>query len=205
VGSIRSPAACRGWLSATGHSFRNMPTIIGFAITRVGKGAKHRAHAVHFRVFGPRGLRFAAPTLQGRTKEIRKRNAGRRRVSSAPARAGRATKRAACAAPSLRARSPAGVPPRLLPKGVVVPKAQPGPGFVGAMTSAPSSSEAPRAPVIVPAGLMPGPPGNGVQVRPRAPPSPRPCGVPPRGVLTSELDSHISNHNGDDVKAYDTK
>src|SRR5437868_9496655 len=42
VGSIRSPAACRGWPSAAGHSFRNAPTIIGFAITRVGKAK--RAH-----------------------------------------------------------------------------------------------------------------------------------------------------------------
>ena len=39
VGSIRSPAACRGLPSAAGHSFRNTLTIIDCAITRVGKGA----------------------------------------------------------------------------------------------------------------------------------------------------------------------
>ena len=85
----------------------------------------------------------------------------------------------------LRARSPAGVPPRLSPKGVVVPKAQLGPGFLGRGRSARSckpaptggrrpcavlsghytrpslsqSSEAPRMPVIMPAGMMPKPPG----------------------------------------------
>src|SRR5450755_1387606 len=39
MGSIRSPAACRGLHSAAGHSFRNTPTVIDFAITRMG-GAK---------------------------------------------------------------------------------------------------------------------------------------------------------------------
>jgi hypothetical protein len=54
-------------------------------------------------------------TKQGRTKR-RKRNAGRRSVScpTRKRRAGRATESAACAALRLRARSPAGVPPRHL-------------------------------------------------------------------------------------------
>jgi hypothetical protein len=57
-----------------------------------------------------------------------KRNAGRRVVHEPmrKRRTGRATKKAACAAPPLRARSPAGVPPRLCPRGVVVPWCDPG-------------------------------------------------------------------------------
>src|SRR5580700_5284695 len=42
--SDRQPL-CRGWPSAAEHSFRNMPTIIDLAMTRVGKGAQRRAHA----------------------------------------------------------------------------------------------------------------------------------------------------------------
>jgi hypothetical protein len=66
---------------------------------------------------------FAALAMTKR--KIRKRNADRRSVScSAPAGAARATRVPACVDPPLRARSPVGVPPRLSPKGVVVPKAQ---------------------------------------------------------------------------------
>jgi hypothetical protein len=65
--------------------------------------------------------------------------------------------------------TPSGVPPRLLPEGVVVPKAQLGPGFpdhgadkrrVTPAGVASGHSEAPRTPVIVPAGMMPEPPGS---------------------------------------------
>ena len=66
-----------------------------------------------------------------------------------------------------KARSPIGVPPRLLPKGVIIPKAHPGPGFVRraprggfAADASPHSQRAPRAPVIVPAGLIPETPGS---------------------------------------------
>ena len=62
-------------------------------------------------------------------------------------------------------RSPLGVPPRFLPKGLLYPEGSAvGAGFVdgGAnkrrvapASAAPSSSDAPRAPVIVPAGMMP--------------------------------------------------
>ena len=64
-------------------------------------------------------------------------------------------------------RTPLGVPPRFLPKGLLIPKAQLRPGFVGGgaetrrvapANAAPSSSDAPRTPVIVPAGMMPEPP-----------------------------------------------
>ena len=63
--------------------------------------------------------------------------------------------------------TPLGVPPRFLPKGLLIPKAQLRPGFVGGgaetrrvapASTAPTSSDAPRAPVIVPAGMMPEPP-----------------------------------------------
>jgi hypothetical protein len=73
-------------------------------------------------------------------------------------RTGRAAEKAAYAALPLRARSPAGVPPRFCPRGV---------WSLGAIRARlrgqlalPTSSGAPRTPVIVPAGMMPGPPGS---------------------------------------------
>ena len=66
-----------------------------------------------------------------------------------------------------KGRSPIGVPPRLSPKGVIVPKAHLGPGFVRrasrggfAADASPHSQRAPCAPVIVPAGLIPETPGS---------------------------------------------
>ena len=86
-----------------------------------------------------------------------------------------AVRRAPC-----KARSPIGVPPRLLPKGVIVPKAHPGSGFVRrasrggfAADASPHSQRAPRAPVIVPAGLIPETPGSGGD-------EPPPAGTVPR-------------------------
>ena len=68
-----------------------------------------------------------------------------------------------------QARSPIGVPPRFSPKGLSIPKAHLGPGFVRRMpragdsppASVCTSSDAPRVPVIVPAGMMPETPGSG--------------------------------------------
>jgi hypothetical protein len=70
---------------------------------------------------------------KSKNERKRKRNAGRRSVSwpARKRRAVRTNERAACAALRLRARSPAGVPPRLSPEGLFIPKAQSGPGFVG--------------------------------------------------------------------------
>ena len=67
-----------------------------------------------------------------------------------------------------RARSPAGVPPRLSPRGVFHPQGATRARLRGygassadiAANAAPSSSEAPRTPVLMPAGMMPGPPGS---------------------------------------------
>ena len=74
-----------------------------------------------------------------------------------------------------KARSPIGVPPRLLPKGRHRPKGSPGPGFVRraprggfAADASPHSQRAPRAPVIVPAGLIPETPGRGSDEPPPA-------------------------------------
>jgi hypothetical protein len=104
-------------------------------------------------------------------KKEGKRNAGRRSVSC-PARkrrAGRATERSGLRRPHrCRARSPAGVPPRLSPRGVFHPQGATRARLRGygassadiAANAAPSCSEAPRTPVIVPAGMMPGPPGS---------------------------------------------
>src|SRR5262245_22421878 len=41
MGTIRSPAACRGSPSAAGLSFRNVPTINPFAMTRMGCETHH--------------------------------------------------------------------------------------------------------------------------------------------------------------------
>ncbi len=86
---------------------------------------------------------------------------------------------AACAVLRLRARSPAGVPLRFLPAGLSSRGLSSGPGFPKAARNAAGfaaraaagCSDAPRAPVLVPAGMMPGPPGRGLQIRARAPQS----------------------------------
>ncbi len=63
-------------------------------------------------------------------------------------------------------------------QGVCGPLVRSGPGFGGCFTNAadmtagaaPTSRDAPRTPVVMPAGMMPGPPGNRLQACPRAPP-----------------------------------
>ena len=67
-----------------------------------------------------------------------------------------------------RARSPAGVPPRLFPRGVwslgAIRARFRGQTVQGAgvtpPTARPTSSDAPRMPVVMPADMMPGPPGS---------------------------------------------
>jgi hypothetical protein len=99
-----------------------------------------------------------------------KRNAGRRGpYHPHQMGAGRATEGAACAAPSAlgRARLP-GVPPRVFPRGVWSLGATRarfrGQTVQGAgvtpPTDLPTSSDAPRMPVVMPADMMPGPPGS---------------------------------------------
>jgi hypothetical protein len=121
-------------------------------------------------------------------------------------RAGRATRKAACAALRLRARSPAGVPPRFSPRGLSSPGLSIGPGFPRrnvklrrAATRHLGHSDAPRAPVLVPAGMMPEPPGCGVYLSARGrrtrsadreyPPGKRP--------LKSEIDRRYCHHAGE--------
>ena len=75
-----------------------------------------------------------------------------------------------------RARSPAGVPPRLCPRGVSSLGDDPGqaswdkPSRGGGHSAdgLPTSSDAPRTPVVMPAGMMPGPPGSGADEAPPA-------------------------------------
>jgi hypothetical protein len=69
-----------------------------------------------------------------------------------------------CSARPAKARSPIGVPPRFSPEGLLIPKAQvqarlPGTWFVRALPAiaCPSPVEAPHAPVVMPASMMPGP------------------------------------------------
>jgi hypothetical protein len=111
------------------------------------------------------GFHFVSSGLQ---KKKGKRNAGRRRQYLPHASGVRGAPRIRRLAPPLRlrARSPAGVPPRLSPKGVVVPKAQlrarlPGtrPKRLLPRLGLSQSSDAPRMPVVMPAGMMPKPPG----------------------------------------------
>ena len=77
--------------------------------------------------------------------------------------------KAACAALRLRARSPAGVPLRFSPAGLSSRRLSVGPGFPKkarklrrAARTVSGHSDAPRAPVVLPAGMMPEPPGCGV-------------------------------------------
>jgi hypothetical protein len=119
-------------------------------------------------VFGPR----SCATKKG------ERNAGRRIVLM-PAhkrRAGRATEKAACAALRLRARSPAGVPLTVFANGTFVPRAQHRARLPERRLKRSGHSrtrrlfghsDAPRAPVLLPAGMMPEPPGCGVYLSAR--------------------------------------
>jgi hypothetical protein len=72
-----------------------------------------------------------------------------------------------CRLPALRARSPLGAPPRYLPR-KLMPRLSPGRASCEREDAGVTHiierthSDAPRAPVIVPAGSMPGPPGSGV-------------------------------------------
>ena len=107
----------------------------------------------------PRSLHslYLSPPGRGDRNRKRKRNAERRRVQPPHL----AVRRCSCGSST-----PLGVPPRFSPKGLFVPKAQLRPGFVGGSaqrrvapaSAAPTSSDAPRTPVIVPAGMMPEPP-----------------------------------------------
>jgi hypothetical protein len=122
-------------------------------------------------------------------------------------RTGRAAEKAACAALPLRARSPAGVPPRLFPRGVWslgAIRARLRGSFANAadMTAglAPTSSGAPRTPVIVPAGMMPGPPGSrlmrparGLRTRPHPP------GITRTASFTGRDSSHYVSISETDV------
>src|SRR3984885_295281 len=89
-------------------------------------------------------------------------------------RAGRATEKAAYAALRLRARSPAGIPLTVLTKGTFVPRAQHRARLpedrakaAACRTRRLGCSDAPRAPVLMPAGMMPEPPGCGVYLSAR--------------------------------------
>ena len=138
-------------------------------------------------------LRFIRATK----KEIRKRNAGRRCLTtSAPA--GAAAPRISRLAPT-RPLSGALACRRsttaLAKESISSPRRDPGQaswlrrprGGLHAADAAPTSSDAPRAPVVVPAGMMPGPPGSGSQLRPRAPTSPRRPAMPAGRVLSGEV------------------
>jgi hypothetical protein len=121
------------------------------------------------------GFPFAwiAGSSPAMTKARNKREAERRQTHCLAARTQAACgtrheKRAACATLRLRARSPAGVPRRFSPKGLSSRGLSFGPGFPKAARKAAACrtrrlghSEAPRAPVVVPAGMMPEPPGCG--------------------------------------------
>ncbi len=102
------------------------------------------------------------------------------------------------------ARLPAGVPPRLSPEGLPVPKAQvqarlPGTRFPRALpaVACPSPVAAPHAPVLVPASMMPGPARErSVWLRPRAP-HPLHLGEYPRPkVPLSERDLALRTETG---------
>ena len=114
-------------------------------------------------------------------RKARKRNADRRVSNLRTFRVRRAR---------IAARSPLGVPPRLCANGTIHPKAQPGPGFVTHRLT----RRVPRQPVwhfqrctsragLNAGGLMPEPPGNGLQLRARAPLLLRWPGMPPDHVL----------------------
>ena len=113
----------------------------------------------------------------------------------------------------MRARSPVGVPPRLSPKGLTIPMAQlqarlPGtwradlrPGVIPRRPPAPVPVQrCTSRPGHNAGGLMPKPPGSGVQIRPRAP---RPRSDGPACLRTTSFTWSeiwgLCNVNGDAV------
>src|SRR5581483_11575209 len=83
VGAIRSPVACRGMHSAAGNSSPNDHTIYDGPITRVGKGAERRAHALEIRLFVRWWARFALPTLRLQPSPLQFRRHRARRLGRA--------------------------------------------------------------------------------------------------------------------------
>ena len=131
-------------------------------IKREGRGGKGNRGVV------PRFLASLRPFRQT-TKELRKRNAGKRTVvSPAPNGCGRATEDAAYAALPLSGALACRRSTTALAKGCVVPWCDPGQaswtvrprGGGHSADGQPTSSDAPRTPVVMPAGMMPGPPGS---------------------------------------------
>src|SRR5580692_5453265 len=120
------------------------------------------------------------------------RNAGKRcSTTSAPC--------GAALPPLERSSSPDGVPPRFSPKGVIVPKAQlqarlPGTWSLRVLPAIACPSPASTSRPGHNAGrLMPKPPGRGLQVRPRAPPSLLWPGMPPDHVLHVSEDAYVTD------------
>src|ERR1700683_3315069 len=111
-----------------------------------------------------------------RRKEKRKRNAGRRKVvlPARKRRAGRATEKGGLRRPPLAGALACRRSTTVLTSGTFVPKAQRrarlpenGAKAAACRTRRLGHSEAPRAPVVVPAGMMPEPPGCGVYLSAR--------------------------------------
>jgi hypothetical protein len=152
-------------------------------ICRVGKGAEHRAHAVHHRSIVRVGFAALSPPYK-RRKEIKGSGTPADALFMSRTQAARGSRHGKVGLRRpfrYRARSPASVPPRLSPKGVVVPKAQlqarlPGTRPERALPAVPVPVQGCTSRPGHNAGrLMPKPPGSGVQIRPRAPPSPHPA------------------------------
>jgi hypothetical protein len=163
-----------------------------------------RGRQFSFYVASRISLRFIRAT----NERIRKRNAGRRTVVS-PAPAGAVAPRIEIGLRRpvrCRARSPAGVPPRLLPRrvshlqGAARARLRGSGRCTGsARRHPPTSSDAPRTPVVVQAGMMPGPPEcaadeatpAGTALAPLRPASPG------RRPFRARFDSLNCNRNGD--------
>jgi hypothetical protein len=151
------------------------------------------------------------PRTKKRTKERKKRKEAERRKAQFSCRACKARRA------SGGTRSPFGVPLRLLPRGLLIPKARPRPELPGTWREPASLwtanrgesrkhlhgryprppvpvQRAPRVPVIVPAGMMPGPPERGSDKPPPAGTAPRSAGRShPAGVLSvSKVAVHLS-------------
>jgi hypothetical protein len=173
-----------GWVEPTGR--REAPPDDRLREIRERSTGRHVHPGCHF---VPSGLR----SKNERNKEAERRQTHCRQSRTSGC--GRATDQIGLRRPvRCRARSPAGVPPRLLPRRVSHPQGATrarlrgtGRATGSARRHPPTSSDAPRTPVIVPAGMMPGPPGSGSQLRPRAPTSPRRPAMPAGRVLSGKV------------------
>jgi len=153
------------------------------------------------------GLDCFASLAMTKERKAERRQSHCRQSRTQIRRAARATEGAACAALPLSGALACRRSTTALAKGCVVPWCDPGQaswanrprGGGHSADDRPTSSDAPRTPVIVPAGMMPGPPGSKADDASPAgtAPAPNRPASPGRRPLRGEIIGSLCNERGD--------